>query len=1822
MSVETTSITPERPSKGPDALHPASPLIKEDIPDTKGPRVDGVSTTESRHTPRRGRPPAEKPRSMDVRHKPARKSSHEKYRPKSRSFEAGHRLKQQPNQPPKEITKDMVPPSEDRESTPITTKSDRPNSIGKPEGLILGPTSPLEVATKETGSHKPEESRTPGAEGHVAPQADEAKGEKKPPVKPKRPSVAKRELRTQAYDTKAPEMLQPKKIDGIAEEPVIEPLIQATESVSEKVENLPTGWKVGEGSVELPDGRRIVKNIVTGETMIVQTKDSEGKKLPVKQMRVVSAGEGESTANFLAREIPGITKEGMGLVEAETSKPVSTAKQKAQLIEKSFKHESLKSEVQENEKQLKGLESATTAEVQKNEAKLDYLQRRYGIESEEEFVDRLQDRRIIKSDEKGTLTRERNEIQRYLESLESEGKDLPAEYLARLQDLNLVLDNAKDFRPGIEGKGKKWWNIPVLATEKLLVPGPVEPAPVEPAPVEGQLIDATSTLYALDARETDLAKARRLADDQINKEMREISEALFQPRNPADNRFFKMAQTIARGVRSTFRHPIQSFRYVARSTFLREGYRQHYIHEHFGSMEGPNFHNAVAEAVAERFDLGKDYLQSGERILAEDRPEVRATKDRLNQIFNQGINGIMDRATVLTEAQRALAEATWIGNGSDQHVHMVQNLEQIYDRITTSIEHEAGLASIDAAYRLVGGETELGVNAEARRTATDRIMERLTNSRMKGYLVNEATVAVAVGAVVSIAGYLARSKGARLASGMLLGGPVGIVAAAGSAALFSAARERMTLRQERALRMSQIASGEEGRANDPDHAPRSTEIDATIYDMASSADILGTYEAARLVDITNPTEDEANRLLTWLVALRANQTVGDEKSIDLIRYTSEDLIETEKTQIMTARAEAERSLSRFATTHPDFLSGVPGVSLEDKLSNMVQRSIQDNIAETVSDRDRAFRNLSNSRASKRALATFAFASVGSYISAQISEHFSGERAAQTVTNETTASHEVTLPNQNIPYGLRGDSINMPEGWRLDGNAIIDSQGNKLVENIQFQPDGGIPQDVLDQLRGRGIGVSEAVQNHTTTVTREVPFGDYMALHPEKFHTVHREMWMGNNTPMYRDALGQLRGADLNELGGSFALDPATGNIILGTNRMTDAGSFWGAVRVAAHTEQVDGKLRWLFAPDKSHQSQAFVLEVEPGGTVVIPKGSELYSLFNVDPNASGMGQVTLRTGYAEVAVPTGRSTGGAENFMVLATQEGNQPPGPVVINENVDFSTTETTLVVTKTIEEIVETRETIPGADWRAPFIPIAAPLPRRPLERIMPATPDISIDYLPDLDGRAYEVDEKTRKRLEGSMSSRLLENPDAVLDSFEEVKGYIGRLTVEKRILVESLADQIEQPMSMNCEVAVVIPVAGAQEGKNIYNALKWYTGQKDKSGNALDNNRFEIVLYVNKTSNLDWDDTLDEIERFKRDYPDLPVRVATHSYDSDTVNFGELHKDLVDLTLERQRRRGRVAADLVVVTNDADTKGIGEEYLDTILTQMDAQGVDAIAGRLEWDPYNYLQSPLFMAAQQFSERINLISRHPEPGSTQRVVYQGSGANFAFKSSIYAAVGGEWTDVNVGPDVVLRDSIYFARTRAGGTRRPVGFAGGDDVVYSSSRRGVYAFNLGFAPSEQWDESKVEFSAADELRAQESPPTLRDTIDYDILFGPDSYEKTNEIRRFVSELEYFLERTAASYGFANPDRASFYPGSGTIPQDARLLSRALEAMYLRPGDVEVERRAGELKIKIINPDRLLRYLSNYKSNGLRNYTARTNLNGIFAGGPPEVFPDLASAA
>lgn len=406
-------------------------------------------------------------------------------------------------------------------------------------------------------------------------------------------------------------------------------------------------------------------------------------------------------------------------------------------------------------------------------------------------------------------------------------------------------------------------------------------------------------------------------------------------------------------------------------------------------------------------------------------------------------------------------------------------------------------------------------------------------------------------------------------------------------------------------------------------------------------------------------------------------------------------------------------------------------------------------------------------------------------------------------------------------------------------------------------------------------------------------------------------------------------------------------------------------------------------------------------------------------------------------------------------------------------------------------------------------------------PVKVSLSQEQLPDSQVTYAKDNKKTE-----AISERLLENPNAKLDHFQELGEYFAKQKPENLVRTHMVAEQISEPMTPECRLVVCIPVAGHQEGQNIYASLDNYKNQRSQSDDSiLDPKKYEIILYVNHPEGKEPDETLTEIQRFKDDNPLIPVKIIYETLDKADANMYRIRKIISDATVLRHHRRGQSAPDLLLVSNDADNKGMSPYYLDNYISKFDRadeEGIirDGIAGRLDWDPEVMRTNPMVYLTTRLSQYMEIQNRHPRSGSPY---YNTSGANFAFKSSIYAAVGG-YSDsggVSTGEDETFGNKVKHARASS---VKPVGFGMKKSLLYTSARRSLEAASKGYAPYQQWQ--ALEFGPNDALRTKKSE-------DYDHGISADeALADPVKKKEFCSALSLLINKQLLAWGiiFPNP--------------------------------------------------------------------------------------------
>lgn len=281
----------------------------------------------------------------------------------------------------------------------------------------------------------------------------------------------------------------------------------------------------------------------------------------------------------------------------------------------------------------------------------------------------------------------------------------------------------------------------------------------------------------------------------------------------------------------------------------------------------------------------------------------------------------------------------------------------------------------------------------------------------------------------------------------------------------------------------------------------------------------------------------------------------------------------------------------------------------------------------------------------------------------------------------------------------------------------------------------------------------------------------------------------------------------------------------------------------------------------------------------------------------------------------------------------------------------------------------------------------------------------------------------------SPRLNANPDARLDLKQESDWYFGKIEPEYRSRIQSLAAQTV-PMNNNVKAVVCMPVAAHQEESNIYNTLTRYTNQVNKAGVKLDPSTYEIFIYLNHPENKTPDGTEREIQRFQRDFPDMPIRVIKETLKPKDVLWGKIVGAMNDTILYRSNQRTNPASpDYVMLTNDADMTAIAPTYIDNFVTELEKPEnahIDGMLGKLEWSTEAYDKYPVFHAATRFWQYVDNITRHGtvEGDGIKRPNIGSPGATFGIRASTYAGIGGYLQETGAGADQELSWMIKAAR------------------------------------------------------------------------------------------------------------------------------------------------------------------------------------------------------
>ncbi len=1213
--------------------------------------------------------------------------------------------------------------------------------------------------------------------------------------------------------------------------------------------------------------------------------------------------------------------------------------------------------------------------------------------------------------------------------------------------------------------------------------------------------------------------------------------------------------------------------------------------------------NAIIERFAQEYDNA--LRQNGNEKKSEQKEEFNdpVIKAELRALICDYAEGKINNQDAFEEEKVRIfsrikgANKELIGRGE----LYASNILEMAKEAKAAVDHGRALDALDLDFDLIIGRAKSAVRTEANFNKVDKIVEKLKNS-WAGCWVNETTLAggVAIAYTLAVRG---SQSGISRAFGW---STFGVAAGVGSAV--AAAKESARLEEERRLHGREMAKGKKFEAA---KSPRRAEMEQYRAETKGANELASALEdISQKAEQKNLSEEEFRAALLQAGEVQARVSYGDQHGIDLIHYSDARKTERENTRLSLALEQAKVRLRELVQNMPG-AANLP-IDFEIQKQADLMRDIIVNGREGeegLEKKNLEFKKMKQKQVGKAAARAFW---IGLGIGAAAQElltvplshgHQEGvigaaldwirgkpQRVGQHYTplggfvrwlhgeagKVSPAMHEVNFA---------GHDFKIPLGYSLtkDHASYFNlMRGNEIVAAHIANAHGDLAENARRLLAEHGMTATNTT--HASLVGAGTEHGGAPYQHME--HIKH-DMWFDNDTKAF----------DKNELrlwgtGHGGPAVNAHGDYVYDISHMTPDGSYHAGLSVDAQELMHQGKLSLAVSVSRNSQNYVFKIPIQHDGQIVFKHDSPLaHLLFGKFKNLSPDARVHLehithgyhfkandsvfKGAYAEVVQTTGVDKAGVEHIRTLATDVGaNSIKNPglaikqfstTIIGHNADYRIDPPLWlpIMGRTPLEPTYTPDSTPN------ITPSPTPTPPEPV--LSKPEPYIN-PYAYGYGGYGYEgygqfFTEKNFEKFRAVLSRTLRENPDADLDQYSEIKQYLDRLSPEHKKMIREISAELP-PMKYGCRMSIMIPVAGHQESKNIYRTLETYTSQTDMKGQPLDPSLFEIVLFVNNPEThaktgalLDSEETLAEIQRFKKDNPKLNIRVFHRKLPNDEIEngknvIGKVRRILADAVLMRQMARGRKAPELIVVTNDADTLGISPRYVSNFLDKFDKNPeADSFVGHIDWDPEFFARDPASFLDKRFEQNslvYERIAKKPIPTS---------GANTALRASILSAVGGFDPSLGKGEDVNLGLRIVVARAGTKKHSQPIRGTGTESIIYTSTRRMNAAKEKGINVLDQWS-PEIEWGAFDELRTKEFAKTPLPNLDDE-----------KEVRKIIDHLEETISKS---------------------PVDTPAKRQALESM-----GVEFEPTPNG--VKITNREAFAKWLKKYQQKWKEDFERRT---------------------
>lgn len=1083
--------------------------------------------------------------------------------------------------------------------------------------------------------------------------------------------------------------------------------------------------------------------------------------------------------------------------------------------------------------------------------------------------------------------------------------------------------------------------------------------------------------------------------------------------------------------------------------YYHNKYKQEALNEIIdrGSLYEPADGQTSTEDVTKmRFATGEDYAihkEAGERreILA--NPELdTAVKSLLERYCNGEFNdadGVANDANFEEEKNRLIADyvkehgSEALGEGK----FVIDNLAEVAKTINARVEHEASLQNVINNIQIVVGEARDEVRQKDRLNKVEQFAEKMARSKVGQVIGPEVTVSA-----VTLAAGIARFSGTTFASRL-----VSVVAPGALTGVWAGVRESRRTEIDRTQHARKRAQGVEFGADDS----RRAEMENARYETRPAAEITANLREMLNNLQSGNTEvnvDSIQDVMDQIIEAKTRIQMSDREKIDLISYSSAEKVAEERWSLDEILAIARTDLESYLTPE---LRNHFGLTPEGGLGDFFdeQSETYSEILETdITDKDKAFKKIKRSRVATAVAVGVATGLTIGFVAQEVGAAIDPTReglleqiwGAKTSLGSDGSAHQTILANvlgvdnetsiNNELTTVGGADVTATGNASFvetdSGTIEIHNTANQVVGEISPNADGTWPNETIDgqPLSALGISVADSSFDTVTTIETDVDVDQFVANHSGETTNVTRDFWYSNNTSY----------SDGNELGLHWGGDANDGRTDTGfqmsVSGMTASGSNYNGESVDWSEAANNNNLKLAVSASRGTQTETFMFDVNPDGTIDIPDTSPAAKLFSIEDD----GTITFHGAYAEVAETTGVDSDGIEHISPLATVVGQNDVGTIVdrvdtIEHHVMYD-----VVANVPHETVVEA----------PPIIPI---VPRFELEpaRMRQIRTERAEEYTNGDYGRyGYNryLSPVEKVKLQQEVFPGLINNPNAHVtlgdsinwstEKIKEVRGQDYVAEVQEVVTSNEVLSQLDD--SIETIVTIPINAAGEEEVEGLEQLFDQYRQQNEES---LQKTMF--IFHVNCRSDLVNEQYYQNVSKTIHDIESLAdvnkvnmkVSLINTWYTQDQLQNGAIGvisrkmDDTVIFALQNAIDSGKMSPDheVLILRNDADMSHLPKDYLQEMQGAFrDNPEVDVFSGFTAFGSQR--DDGLYPGASLsclLSQRMAWFEREKES------ITHTAGANFGIRGGTFVAIGGTGFNDNYGAasdDVEKGRKIVFAR------------------------------------------------------------------------------------------------------------------------------------------------------------------------------------------------------